>query len=144
MRGGRTDVIAIQRRIAEVKDRIEQRFKEVAHSQSLHLITLQKLRRLRVLKLSQQKPFAIGLNTTSHAAPRAGACAAIKGATGPSPLGGSCFAECHALHVSGTTKRSYANVRIIPPLLRPDRKREYTIRSRGGSSSDLEVNSLAL
>jgi hypothetical protein len=37
------------------KDRLDQTFKEVAHSQSLHLTTLQKVMRLRVLKLSQKE-----------------------------------------------------------------------------------------
>jgi hypothetical protein len=36
------------------KGRLDQMFKEVAHSQSLHLTTLHKVMRLRVLKLSQK------------------------------------------------------------------------------------------
>jgi hypothetical protein len=37
------------------KDKPDQMFKEVAHSQSLHLTNLRKAMRLRVLKLSQHK-----------------------------------------------------------------------------------------
>jgi len=72
------------------KDKPDQMFKEVAHSQSLRLTNLHKALRLRVLKLSQHKISA----------------------TGPSPLGGSCLGDCHALHVRETARHHGHLLRI--------------------------------
>ena len=66
------------------KDKPDQMFKEVAHSQSLHLTNLQKAMRLLGLKLSQNKTFV----------------------TGPSPLGGSCLGGCHTY--TACKRNSYA------------------------------------